>query len=749
MTPHNSTTHVNWLTDAREYGIDTAQRTILFWDIMRQRGNIYLDHRAKGQPPVLVFDYETILDGRDVARPVNYSLVQIIDRRGTKPDRRLTAPPPNREIADKRGTQPDRRDQPKGLIGEAFEANRPVLIIDPRAGHGPGIGGSKQDSQIGMALNAGHPVYFLVFSIFPEPNQTLADVWRAEIRFLEEIRRRHPEAPKPALIGNCQGGWAAALIGAERPDITGPMAFNGSPLSYWGGVDGVNPMRYTGGLIGGVWINNFLSDLGNGLFDGANLVANFENLNPANTIWTKQYNLYANVDTEAARFLKFEKWWGGFYIMTGDEIATIVNGLFVGNKLEQGQFELEAGKAINLSNFQDPVVLFTSFGDNITPPQQALNWVAKVYGSSREIKRKGQVIVLVMHATIGHLGIFVSAKIARKEHKEIIGSFDMLESLPPGLYEMIIEQDADATPESGYRVRFAERQVDDILSYDDGLADEQAFAPVKTVSDRNDTFYRTVMRPWVRIFVTDATAELTRQLHPLRLQRYAFSDMNPLTWPLKLAAPIIKENRQPASADNPFLAMEKAFSANMTTCLNTYRDIRDSGQEFFFKLIYDNPWTRALFPVPEDRQPDRRREMEAQWQQDADQWRAAMSQGDYPEAVVRILLAIMTADRELTRDEYDTAETVILDLKPLEEMTWDKLRQLVKTQARMLQTDRAAALAALPHLLSRQADRTSALNIVAAYAQATGRALNEDEQETLNTIETILKGSSDDNQQDL
>ena len=268
------------------------------WDIMRKRGNTYLDHLSRGQPPVLVFDYETIIDGRDLDPPVNYSLVRIIDRRGTRPDRRQKTDRPSDSATEKRQPASDRRQMAPGCMGQNVESNRPILIIDPRAGHGPGIGGSKLDSQIGMSLNAGHPVYFLVFSTYPEPGQTLADVWRAEIRFLEEIRRRHPDAPKPAVIGNCQGGWAAALIGAERPDITGPMAFNGSPLSYWGGVEGINPMRYFGGLLGGTWINSFLSDLGNGLFDGANLVANFENLNPANTIWTKQYNLYAGVDTE-------------------------------------------------------------------------------------------------------------------------------------------------------------------------------------------------------------------------------------------------------------------------------------------------------------------------------------------------------------------------------------------------------------------------------------------------------------------
>jgi Protein of unknown function (DUF3141) len=38
---------------------------------------------------------------------------------------------------------------------------RPYVIIDPRAGHGPGIGGFKDDSQVGVALAAGHPVYFV------------------------------------------------------------------------------------------------------------------------------------------------------------------------------------------------------------------------------------------------------------------------------------------------------------------------------------------------------------------------------------------------------------------------------------------------------------------------------------------------------------------------------------------------------------------------------------------------------------
>ena len=172
---------------------------------------------------------------------------------------------------------------------------------------------------------------------------------------------------------------------------------NGAPMSYWGGAwqegGGDNPMRYSGGMLGGTWLASLASDLGNGVFDGAYLVENFENLNPANTFWDKYYHLYANVDTEPPRFLEFERWWGGFYLMNREEIEWITRNLFVGNKLWKGETRGPGGEAFDLRDIKAPIVLFASMGDNITPPQQAFNWVADVYGSTDEIKARGQVIV--------------------------------------------------------------------------------------------------------------------------------------------------------------------------------------------------------------------------------------------------------------------------------------------------------------------------------------------------------------------
>src|SRR5437762_1737417 len=415
-------------TDSYGYAVDAVQRSILFWDTMRQRGNNFMQRTIEGLPPVLHFAYETVVDGRKLAHPVNNALVRIVPPEGVTVD-------------------------PK---------RRPSVSIDPRAGHGPGIGGFKDDSQVGVALREGHPVYFVIFFRDPEPGQTLLDVCETERQFVRKVRELHPHSAKPAIIGNCQGGWAAMMLAAAHPDDTGPIVINGAPMSYWGGAwqegAGDNPMRYAGGVLGGTWLASLTADMGNGIFDGARLVENFENLNPANTFWDKYYHLYANVDTEPPRFLDFERWWGGFYLMNREEIEWITRNLFVGNKLWTGDTKAKGSKAFDLRDIKTPIVLFASMGDNITPPQQAFNWVADVYGSTDEIKARGQVIVGLVHEDIGHLGIFVSGKVAKKEHAQIVSVLKSVEALPPGLYAMNVEQTTD-----GFAVSFTERRLEEIV----------------------------------------------------------------------------------------------------------------------------------------------------------------------------------------------------------------------------------------------------------------------------------------------
>ena len=359
-----------------EYLVDSVERAVLFWDVMRKRGDNFLENTGRGGPPVLFFDYDVLIEGRTLDRPCNYALMSIRAPQGVTVD----------------------------------PAKRPVVVVDPRAGHGSGVGGFKLDSEIGFALRAGHPVYFIGFYTEPVPGQTLVDVGQAESRFLEEVIRRHPGAGnKPFVIGNCQAGWAVAALAAVRPELTGPVAFVGAPLSYWAGADSQNPMRYNGGIFGGTWPGNLLADLGAGILDGAWFVQNFENLDPAAHLWKKPYDLYSGVDTEEQRFLDFERWWGGYYLMTKQEYRAIVDNLFAGNRLARG-IELPSGPKIDLKNITSPVVVFASWGDNISPPQQALNWIDDVYGHEDRIVALGRVIVYLLAEDAGHLSIFVGGQ---------------------------------------------------------------------------------------------------------------------------------------------------------------------------------------------------------------------------------------------------------------------------------------------------------------------------------------------------
>src|SRR4051794_22698196 len=626
----------NVWTDWYRYSIDFAQRSVLFLDTLRQRGNNYVEHVRQGQPPLLHFAHEMVLDGRGFKQPVNYALVRIVPPEGVKVD----------------------------------ASRRPYIIMDPRAGHGPGIGGFKDDSQVGVALKGGHPVYFVIFYREPEPGQTLLDVCAAEQQFVHKVRELHPKSKKPAIVGNCQGGWAAMMLGASDPDQTGPIVINGAPMSYWGGAwqegEGDNPMRYAGGMLGGTWLASFAADLGNGIFDGAQLVENFENLNPANTYWNKYYHVFSNIDTEPPRFLEFERWWGGFFLMNREEIEWITQNLFVGNKLWSGETKAKSGKAFDLRDIKSPIVLFASMGDNITPPQQAFNWVADVYGSTDEIKARGQVIVGLLHQDIGHLGIFVSGKVAKKEHAQIVSAMESIEALPPGLYGMQINEQKEANGRTTYDVSFVERRLEDILPRLNRFkrADEKPFEAVSAISQFNQRAYELFARPLVEAMSNDYSAKLGREFHPLRFQRWAISDLNPWLWWLGPSAETVKQQRQAAPADPPLRKTERMMADLTSASLDYYRAMRDAISEAAFFQIYGNLFSLSMADKreEEDEQTGAADPRQQPFVKDA---LASIDQGGYAEALARVAFLLARKGEPLPLSRVQLKQELIGEYQDL------------------------------------------------------------------------------------
>jgi pimeloyl-ACP methyl ester carboxylesterase len=666
-----------------EYAVDFAQRSVLFWDTLRQRGNNFVEHERQGLPPVLRFEYEMIMDGRAFKRPVNYALLRIVP--------------------------------PKGVTVDA--KRRPYVIIDPRGGHGPGIGGFKDDSQVGVALHEGHPVYFVVFFPNPEPGQTLLDVSDAERDFVHRVRELHPDAPKPGIVGNCQAGWAAMMLAAAHPDDTGPIVIVGAPMSYWGGAwsegEGDNPMRYAGGLLGGTWLASLSSDLGAGTFDGASLVQNFENLNPANTFWNKYYQLFANIDTEPARFLEFERWWGGYFLLNREEIEWITQNLFVGNKVWSGGAKTATGKAFDLRDIKVPIVLFASAGDNITPPQQAFNWVADVYGSTEEIKARGQVIVGLMHQDVGHLGIFVSGKVANKEGTQIASVLKSIEALPPGLYGMEIAEHKDSAGKPQYDVNFVELRLEEIAERMNRFkrADERPFEAVKAISEFNQRAYELFGRPLVQALSNEYTAKLSREFHPLRFQRWAFSDLNPALWWLAPTAQAVKAQRKALGTDHPARKVESAVSEATSASLDCYRALRDAVAEATFFQIYGNAFATYLADAPGAETaaiPSNPRELSF-----VKQALASIDKGGYPEALARVAFLLAHRDGPLPLSRLQLAQDLIDDYgQLLPELAPSETRRIAGEQEIIVRHDRERAIDTLPVLLAKPKDRARLLTLL-------------------------------------
>jgi pimeloyl-ACP methyl ester carboxylesterase len=690
------------------YVTDSIQRSALFWDTIRQRGNIFIEHEHAGKPPVLVFEYETIVDGRKFQKPVNYSLLRIIPPKGVKVD----------------------------------DNKRPFIIIDPRAGHGPGIGGSKKDSEVGVALKEGHPVYVVSFFPEPMPDQTMLNVSEAQIRFVEVVHRRHPNSPNPAIYGNCQGGWATMMVAASRPDIVGPVVINGAPLSYWSGSwsggESENPMRYAGGLLGGAWMALLASDLGNGKFDGANLVQNFENLNLANTFWDKYYHLYGNVDTEPPRFLEFEKWWHGYSLMNQEEIHWIVDNLFIGNKLARGEVKAGAHKFFDLKSIRSPIIVFSSKGDNITPPQQALNWIADVYGSTQEIKANGQVIVGLIQEQVGHLGIFVSGRVAKKEHSQIVEVLQHIERLRPGLYLMRIH-DVNSKEGVSYEVTLEEKTLED-LRHANKLQrkDEKPFEVVEEISQLNEKAYTLFVRPFIRPMVNETTAEFVRLFNPLRWQCWAFSDLNPVMWPFAAISPSVKNTRKPASSKNPYRMFEKMGSKAVSAWLDLVRDVRDATLESLFFQIYGS---MVAFDIPGakiyEEAEDKIDPRELPFVKEA---LSAIDKGGYAEAIARIAILVGREAEVIPIRRLEFVDKLIHSDEIMSKMSEDELRRTRNEQGVIVEFEPRHALESLPGLLTNDADKQKVLSILERAKAELG--LNQKQIAIIEKVRKLVGSSS-------
>jgi len=454
------------------------------------------------------------------------------------------------------------------------------------------------------------------------------------------------------------------------------------------------------------------------------------------------------VDSEAERFLDFETWWGSPVLLNAEEMQWIADNLFVGNRLSTGQIHTSDGLRIDLRNITAPIIVFCSWGDNITPPQQALDWVLDLYDNEQEIVTNGQTIVYTLHQSIGHLGIFVSGKVAAKEHQEFVSCMELIDVLPPGLYEAVITEVAEdiLNPDliqGKYLFRLETRTLDHIraLGQNDS-ADDRRFATVARVSDINRELYRTVAAPAVRTAMTERVAETLRATHPNRLRFSMFSDQNPVMQPVKALAESVRAARRPVSKDNPLLAFEQAMSSWITSYLQTIAEFRDTMTEAVFLNTYGSPQLQAMVGLESQQTTHRGTERDLVKEANSARLRSELEQrfevGDPVEAALRALIYIRLPDGNIDERGFNMLKLIRASRPADKRVSMVRLKEMMRQQYLVVCLDQERAMTALPKLLGTDATgRKATLEVLHRVLSARGD-LSDEGKRRLARVEALV-----------
>jgi hypothetical protein len=408
------------------------------------------------------------------------------------------------------------------------------------------------------------------------------------------------------------------------------------------------------------------------------------------------------------------------------------------------------GARIDLRKIKSPIIVLCSWGDDITPPQQALDWLLDLYDDVDQIIQNGQTVVYCTHQSIGHLGIFVSGSVANKEHEEITMNMQMIDTLVPGLYELELTDLGDRTANAdlvkgNYVARLVPRTLDDIRALGHNSDDdERKFAAAARVSEINQGLYRSLVSPLVRMVSTPASAHFLREMHPNRVAFRTFSDLNPLMGSVAEIAQNLRATgkRHPASPDNPFVQYEKLMSSWIVSGLEMAGKAREVWAETMFHAIYGSPVLQAAVGLKSDAAQTANRASGALQQADAlVDPETDMDKGGLVAAGLRALIYVMHGsgvdERQFhaMQQIYQAASEADAEVLPVA-----ALKDILRRQAALLRADRDRAMAAIPQMVRGNPDRAVRVAaIIDGIVGAKGK-LNAETARRLRRVDDLFAG---------
>ncbi|MGC8491658.1 MAG: DUF3141 domain-containing protein [Syntrophobacteraceae bacterium] len=297
--------------------------------------------------------------------------------------------------------------------------------------------------------------------------------------------------------------------------------------------------------------------------------------------------------------------------------------------------------------------------------------------------------------------------------------------------------------EGRYLIKFEMRTIDDILALGDGREHERPFEVVERVSEINQGLYDTFVSPAVAAMSNETTAQWVRAMQPDRLQRFLFSDRNPMMWPVKYFAAKVRDQRQPVSPNNPFLQSQTRISEQIIEMLDSYRDLRDRWSESLFKMVYESPWLAASLGLPG--------KIEQRGGPRPDEWlreefkrlktleiEALTDEGTPLDGFARMLLYQGHDSQVFDERPFRLMQQFIRQAPSENRPSLDEFKQAFRRQSLVLLLNEEKAIDALPRLLPEIGQRQRALELLRSIATARTGKLDQSQEQKFRRIENVL-----------
>lgn len=291
-------------------------------------------------------------------------------------------------------------------------AKYPVVVLPPQAGHDSKLADySPEQSLVRTLQRQGLEVYVVEWLSATKDDAELGinDYIKFTNLAVDKILELN-NVPKVHMIGQCQGGWQAAMYTSINQNKIATLTVAGSPIDFHAERGVLNL------IVDNLPIEFYVKLTAKGFLDGADMLKGFKMLQANEHYhlkYVKEFSMALSQDKKRmARLLHFERWYNHTQNIPKRFYLEVVTEVFKNNCLANpGSFQVD-NKVIDLKNIICPLVMIGGTKDHITPHKQ-------VFGMRNLVGTRQEDIEEIL-VEAGHIGVLMGSNVLKNSYPNIV-----------------------------------------------------------------------------------------------------------------------------------------------------------------------------------------------------------------------------------------------------------------------------------------------------------------------------------------